>query len=365
MENEEMSRKAFLAALGVAGLGVLSFLGIRTMSNKPDESYQAMLSNFYENKNMHTLNVLLTDLGSEVIGLMPEEIIIGCGYKPLNTNAASYDDAQLVILGDMHTMVTPQLFMILDNLVKKDDIAMIEQSPGTNDVDARKLESLDNLEEKAKLFFGFQKNMEYMVPLIAKSKGVIVGVDQAEDGKDGVLTNMVERTVLDQVRIGLELKHLSKHPFIEWMLYDNLKIAKKGASVKDLSKAVQEYYAKVEHKADVSSYNRQQAILDNVSMHVKSVPQGSRCFLTIGLAHINQDTPNMLSYLEANGIRYVAFVPDGDRTFVRKQSSGAFDEEASKYFEILCKQYAEVKGRQGVKKYEGSFEGIVDRKFVR
>jgi len=359
--------------LPVAGAGLLALAGVAYSLWPRSQVANDEFLRVYDNALKIQNNRLVTWINGEVDNLSLEEQIVMKGFLPYKTNVPSLDQADIIILGDMHTYMNEAIDGILPYLVNVQDKVLIESSP------ERWGDPLD-LVTFAKRPWEVQEDlMDRLSPynggswgssLIIARKGNIVPVDASKELKQKRMFTSVRGLALSAAYKQLENGE-DLNPFLDWMIYEDLQLTSREQE--NVQEVILNYINSLPSLENLMQ-ERQRALIDNILREVRDTKQGQKCVLVIGNMHFNGfGDLSLKNILEKNRIGYAAFEPDVEWA---KESKDALEDKPLKYTsqltpeereEISIRYFIEdlirdwyVKDRvaEGASPFRGSYAGL-------
>ena len=288
----------------------------------------------------------------------------------------------------------------MPSIVNKNDKVLVEESPERFDViDAREVARYERpkirpipkpgdmpiteafriiTDDVIELLESHQRNQEkhdYIMSLledptqnlsyiIAQGKGVIKPIDASAQIKNKQLYYFVQNGVLGSADYHLS-RNASLHPFEEWMIADDLKLAARGSAPKTLESAVKQYISSMPKYEDLNN-QRQSEIVNNIRHEAENLEYGQKFILIIGSDHIERKEINLLDALKRARIKYAAFVPDEEDSVlkhrIQSKQTGSNAGLGMKYLEEeLFDFYLQERVKEGAPHYSGNFKGMAER----
>ncbi|MBI5389500.1 hypothetical protein HZB01_03920 [Candidatus Woesearchaeota archaeon] len=329
-----------------------------------------------------------------------EAIVAANGFVPYRTNASSPNEAQLVILGDIHSdsICRAGEHRILQTLFQSGDAILLELSPFRFDAEQLKHEmeqfgTFDlnalmgiadtnaaiavakaantssrvpwiSLEEKIDDYLGALHTFYHQnIPgyhLAFEGKGLFYGIDADPETKFGMyVKSTVESTLLKAAYIQGVLGNDNFHPVQAWLIYESLHLFDRKTSLGTKKKIIQKYLQLLEEAQKKAIYQRENQIIENVILRVHGMyPHQS--YLMIGTNHIVDDgllkgESLLLTALERHGIRYAAFLPG---SLVSTSSPPTSPQQTIQYTQALIQKYMEHQKEHNNPSYHGTYEGL-------
>jgi len=265
------------------------------------------------------------------------------GFSLHRKNVEYLDDAQIVLIGDIHTVTTENIDFLLGEFVEKDDYVLIEQ-PFDNfkhmnlpQIGQRiSQQDLEGLALKHKL-----DPKSYLSSLILKKKGIVKGVDCSFKLRLQGLYQSVWNSFFVYAKEKLS-NNQELHPFAQWLFYEDLELTD---NKEELLEKIKDYEEQLPSRKELNN-QRQQQIIDNV---VREARSKQRCYVVLGASHIDD---SLIERLEQEGLHYASFMPSTDLNLSKIFS----------YFVSLLDEYIDcrIMYSNGKSVYVEGFDGLAE-----
>jgi len=290
----------------------------------------------------------------------PAQRIIDNDYDIFQTNVSKLEQAQLIILGDVHGYMGDNLYSVLDDMVQKNDKILFERSSDDGPTDLRNL----TREQKQKALKDY--GSDFFKPVIYGSRGIIQPIDASEQVRFEALDIGFQHMFLRLANYQI-VKKKKVHPFIQWLLYDDLKIAAREDNVIKVLSQVSNYLSELPKRKEID-IKRQKEIVNNVVVQVKN--HTFKNYLILGGKHVTEyaEAP-LLERLEQEGITYAAFLPEKTRLNLafkrkfrkrKKSVQGLYDVDSDYVVNNLIDGFISGRVEKGAPKYAGTLDGLAD-----
>lgn len=321
------------------------------------------------------------------------ELIVDRGYVAWKANT-DLDLADILVFGDFHRGKDKAQASILNRLVRRDDLVLVEGSPeevgDSGKLDLRELAPkvpiLIKVDPMADVFSQYaalqsnvnavkegydttQKRMELMQDhspergsnlsfLVGHAKGIVIGVDAQLSLKHQFMYVAVQQLILACTRERLE-NGTQLHEFQNWLVYDDLALCARG---EDAVSAIKRYEAGIPDRIRRIRESRQTAIIDNVIGQLDNKSTNQRAVLILGDAHVRDQS--FVDRLERERRRYIIFRPDlerleKDHTIPTARDDDSIKQKNRSYVEShILPRYVRERVKAGRPPYTGSTTGI-------
>lgn len=304
-----------------------------------------------------------------------EDYMTELGFKGVYTNCTSFDEAKLIILGDIHNSVDQNLNLIINRITDKMDIVLVEQpsdrmSPEDfteleQKDDGGKIDALDGAKRsirQARLAEKYSADNGSCLEFIARAaKCRVEPIDSPEEDRVELLNSWLYDIMLKYSIVKLKEGKDIDIPLFENIVYDRLGIARRGDHKQKIMGSIIAYLDKHEKDGDEIMYGRQKTIVGNIIKKVNYLDKDQKCVVIVGCGHIDSLKPSLVGCLSAEGIDYIAFEPDmGIALRYRSKSDGTYAaQDTAPYLDNLVPEFLEEQARTGGLRYSGPKSGII------
>lgn len=281
-------------------------------------------------------------------------------YLPFRANVPALNQAQLIIVGDLHEYGESRLERLVPSLVRRQDLILIEQS-----ADAFPVMNFATAEGRAQ-WRSYEKSADaFLRQLAQEHRGTVVPIDAARAIKNEQIYHNVRDFTLRSACAHSSDGFNNLHPFEQWVLRDDLQLISAETTQGEIPNVIVRYMGDMPPYNDISE-QRQRAIIENIVTQVQPVGAYQRAVLILGSWHVTRETPSLLAALEWRKIGYLAFVPDEIAVLREPHAPPLTDVERIRigllYLQdSLCDHYVQERIWEGVTPYRGTFTGMAER----